>query len=82
MLKSSGELFCFNLNLWLFDLRMGETKNPNFFDFGIYGSVPEPQNQLFLTLETPGHLDKSRKNLEHAQAYYFYKSQKIGNPQL
>ena len=33
---------------------MGEHKNHHFYDF-------EPQNQLFLSLETPGHLNKSSK---------------------
>ena len=50
---------------------MGEPKTPHFYDFGISGRVPEPQNQLFLSLETPGHLKKSRKSLEHFQTYYF-----------
>ena len=25
---------------------MGETETPDFYDFGIFGRVPEPQNQL------------------------------------
>ena len=54
MLKSSGELFCLSLNLQLFDLRMGEAKNLQFYDFGILGRVPGSQNQYDLSLETPG----------------------------
>ena len=37
MLQSCGELFCSDLVLYLFDLRMGETKNPHFNDFVISG---------------------------------------------
>ena len=45
---------------------MGEPTNPNFYDFGIFGRVQTPsQNQLFLSLETPGYLKKSRKSLEY-----------------
>ena len=41
---------------------MGESKNRHFYDFEIWGRVPEPQNQLFLSLGTPGDLKKSRTN--------------------
>ena len=61
-LQSSGELFCFDVDSDFFDLLMGETKTPPFYDFWIWGRVPEPQNQLFLSLETPGHLQKIKKN--------------------
>ena len=43
---------------------MGEPETPHFYDFGISGRVPGSQNQLFLFLETPGYLTKSRKPLE------------------
>ena len=33
---------------------------PHFYDFGIFGRALEPQNQLFLSLETPGHLKRPR----------------------
>ena len=39
---------------------MGETQNPHFYDFGIFGAVHEPQNQYYLSLETPGYLTKSK----------------------
>lgn len=52
-LKSSGELFCF-------DLLMGEPENPHFYDFGIWGRVQTPKKH-FLSVETPGHLKTSRK---------------------
>ena len=31
---------------------MGESKNTHFYDFWIFGRVPEPQNQYYLYLET------------------------------
>ena len=31
-------------------------RNSTFYDFGISGRVPEPQNQLFVSSETPGYL--------------------------
>ena len=37
---------------------MGEP-NPYFCDFGIFEPVAKPQNQLFLFLETLGHLEKT-----------------------
>ena len=35
---------------------MGEPQTPHFYDFGIFESVAKPQNQLFVSLETPGHV--------------------------
>ena len=35
---------------------MGEPQTPHFYDLGTFERVPEPQNQLFLSLETPGYL--------------------------
>ena len=40
---------------------MGETKTPHFYDFGIFKPATKPQNQQFLSLETPGHLKKNKK---------------------
>ena len=40
---------------------MGEPKSPYFYDFGIFGRVPKRQHQLFLFLETPGHLKQIKK---------------------
>ena len=40
---------------------MGEPRNPHFYDFGTFERVPEPHNQLFLSLETPGYLNKIKK---------------------
>ena len=37
---------------------------PHFHDFGIFGGVPEPQNQYYLFLERPGYLNKSKKYLK------------------
>ena len=41
---------------------MGKTKNPLFYDFGIFEPATKPQNQLFLSLDTPGHFKKSKNN--------------------
>ena len=38
---------------------MGATKTPRFYDSRIFEPVAKPQNQLFLSLETPGYLKKS-----------------------
>ena len=35
---------------------MGETETHHFYDFGIFGRVPEPQSQYYLCFETPGCL--------------------------
>ena len=40
---------------------MGEAQTPRFYDLGIFEPVTKPQNQLFLSLETPGHLNKIKK---------------------
>ena len=40
---------------------MGDTENPHFYDFGFLGTCPDPQNQLCLSLETPGHLQKKTR---------------------
>ena len=57
MLKSSLILFRFNLNLYLFDLLIGETETSNLDDFGTFGRVPEHQIQYDSPLETPGYLN-------------------------
>ena len=43
---------------------MVEPQPPDLYDFGIFGRVPGSQNQLLLSLETPGHLNKSMERLE------------------
>ena len=50
---------------------MGEPKNHRFYDFGIFGRVPEPQNQLCLSLETPGYLKSFKKNPTHFEYISF-----------
>ena len=40
---------------------MGEPKTTYFYDFGIFEPVTKPQNQLSLSLETPGHLTKKQE---------------------
>ena len=34
---------------------MGEAQTPHFYDFGIFEPVTKPQNQHYLSLETPGY---------------------------
>ena len=41
---------------------MGEPEIPHFYDLGIFGRVQTPQHQYYLSLETPGHLNKMKKN--------------------
>ena len=43
---------------------MGEAENPNFHDFGLFGRVPEPQNQYYSSLETPEYLNQFKRNPE------------------
>ena len=60
---------------------MGEPQIPHFYDFGIFGCVPEPQNQIFLYLETPGHLTKQQVifvNLEILEIERFDNFRKTG----
>ena len=40
---------------------MGEPETPHFYDVGIFGRVPEPQNQLSLSFETPGYQIQIRR---------------------
>ena len=50
-------------SIWsiFFDLLIGGPRNPHFYDFGILGRVQTLQNQLFLSLETPGHFKKHQE---------------------
>ena len=52
---------------------MGEPNNTRFYDFEIFEPIAKPQNQLFVSLETPGCLNKSRNCPEHVQKYCFCK---------
>ena len=40
---------------------MGEAQTHHFYDFRIFEPVTKPQNQHYLSLETPGHLNKIKK---------------------
>ena len=59
---------------------MGEPETHHFYDFGISGRVPGSQNQLFLFVETPGHLKEGSIPGTYFAKYYLYKSQNLGNP--
>ena len=50
---------------------MGEPETPHCYDFGIVGSVYEPQDH-FLSLQTPEHLKQSKKNPNHFEDSYFH----------
>ena len=41
---------------------MGEAQTPHFHDFWISERVPNSQNHLFSSLETPGHLKQIKKH--------------------
>ena len=56
---------------------MGEPKNPHFYDCKIYGRVPAPQNQYYLSLETTGYFGKYKKPQKHFQNYYFENVQNV-----
>ena len=60
---------------------MGGPQTPHFFDFGTWGRVPEPQNHYYLSLETPGHLNKSR-NPWHIFVKYDLLNLKKGKPNM
>ena len=51
MLKSSEGLF-FHFLLITFRFAYGRTLKPLISDFGIFGRVPEPPNQSYLSFET------------------------------
>ena len=41
---------------------MGEAQTPHFYDFQTFEPVTRPQNQVFLSLETPGSLKRITKS--------------------
>ena len=57
---------------------MGEAQTPHFYDFGIFEPVTKPQNQLVLSLETPGYLTKSINSLEHLKNIIFVNLRILG----
>ena len=60
-----------SIGTYNFSVCLWESPNPQLYDFGILGRVPEPQNhQLCLSLETPGYL-KQIKNPPGTFASYF-----------
>ena len=61
---------------------MGESENPHFYDFWIFGRVPEFQNQQSLSLETPRLLNEIKKIPGTFSKCYLYKSQNAGHPEF
>ena len=60
---------------------LGEATTPHFYDFGIFGGAPEPQNQLFVSLETPDYLKRTKKiPWNMSKSYYFHKSHFLESP--
>ena len=62
---------------------MGEAQTPHFYDFGIFEPVTKPQNQHYLSLETPGcskQINKNPWNL--CITSYVYKISESGNPKF
>ncbi len=55
----------------------GTIENNNFHDLGIFERVPSSQDQLFLSLETPGYLKYSKSKPKSCLEALFYKSQKM-----
>ena len=51
---------------------MGEPETPHFYDFGVFERVPEPQNHVFLSLETPGYLTKIKKHPWNIVKHIFF----------
>ena len=44
---------------------MGEFKNSHFYDFGIFGRVPEPRNQFFIFGDTKIPKTNQEESLEY-----------------
>ena len=51
---------------------MGETKTHHVYDFGTFEPVTKPQTQLFLFLETPGHLTTNQENFQNTLKYSLF----------
>ena len=47
----------------------------------LFGCCPEPPNQYYLSLETPGHLNKSKKSPTHSRKHFLkHILQNAGHP--
>ena len=54
---------------------MGEPQDPPSYAFAIFQRVPEPQNQLFIFLDTRRPTKNQDNSLDLFKTYYLYKSQ-------
>ena len=52
---------------------MGEPHNPHFYDFWIFERVYRSQNQLCLSLEAPGYLNKIKKIGKHVLKKWYFR---------
>ena len=60
---------------------MRESTNPHFYDFGTFGRVSGSPNQLSLSSETPGYLQKNpEKSVGISKTYFLYRSLDVGHP--
>ena len=60
---------------------MGEPQT-SFYDFGISGRVPEPQNQYYLSLETSEYFNKSKQNPKSFPKHMFWKFRHLRHQQI
>ena len=75
-LKALGNYSGYNFSICLWD----SPETPHFYDFEIFGRVPEPRNQYHLSFETPRYLNKSRIPLDYCQhVLMILKSLEIAN---
>ena len=58
----------------------GDPQTPHFYDFWIFEPVTKPQNQLYLSLETPGDLKKNKKIQNLFKNYDVIKSRSFETP--
>ena len=74
--ESFLELICFRLVQWNPDFIIFKTQNSKFHDFLVFEPVTKPQNQHYLSLETPRHLNKIKKQpWNNFEKYYVCNSE-------
>ena len=61
---------------------MGEAQTPHFYDFGVSEPVTKPQNQLFVSLETPGHLSKNQEKSWNILTNVMFINLIVGKPHI
>ena len=56
---------------------MGGPRTPHFYDFGTFERAPSSQNQLSLSLETPGHQKETKETPKTFQKHIVSINQQI-----